>query len=346
MVEHLTPLRRRVDGPVETPELRHPDIAQWRPATEADIDDIVELEQAMGRVDHPNFLATREEVAEPFGLSHFDAEKDSLVARGYDGGLLASGIVVVPPGQETLVRAFLGGGVRPEARGRGIGRQLLDWQLARARQHFAASDKPLPGWIMVYTDERAPQNMRLYEDAGLSLSRYFLSLERVLAEPIRAFEPPQGVRVVPYSDELSEMVRLARNEAFQDHWGSQSTDAESWASFVDAEVFRPDLSFVVVADRPDTDRVVGFLLSTVNEADWVEQGFTGSHVALVGVVREWRGKHIAQTLLAAQLEAGRAAGYERVTLDVDSDSPTGALGLYTGMGYRPVYRELSFVREY
>ena len=348
----LRPLRDRVVAPAELPLLSHPDVAQWRSATESDIDGIWHLDRAIGRADHPNYLATREEVSEAFGFSHFHPELDSLVGLDTNGRIVANGWVVFPRGQVTLVRSFLSGGVHPQLRGRGIGRALLDWQLGRAKQQLASSTKTLPGWIQTFSDERAPQNARLYERGGLKLTRYFLLLERLLAAPIRSFDLASGIRIAQYTPDMSAAVHVARDEAFMDHWSSQPVSGEGWASFVGSEVFRPELSFVAFgpgsfgpgSDGPE--RVVGFTMTTVNEDDWESQGFSGSYIDLVGVLSGWRGKHIAQALLAAQMKASRALGHERVTLDVDSDSPTGALGLYTGMGFHPRNRDLAFVLEF
>lgn len=300
----------------------------------------------MGRVDHPNFLATGEEVASTFETPFIDEASDTLLGFAADGTLVACARCRVPPVHKTLVRSVLEGGVHPEWRGRGIGRVLFAWQMGRGKQQLAASDARLPGWLMAETDERAPGNSRLYEHAGFKLTRSFLTLERRLDEPIRTFKLADGVRIEQFRPEISEAVRLCRNEAFMDHWGSQPTALETWQSQVEASVFRNDLSFVALAPTPDGDRIVGFVLSTVNEDGWVDQGFEGSYISLVGILGEWRGRRIAQALLSAHLTAGRAAGLERTTLDVDADSPTGAMGLYTGMGFTPTTRELDYTITY
>ena len=40
--------------------------------------------------------------------------------------------------------------------------------------------------------------------------------------------PSCHIRIVPWSDELDEAVRLAHNEAFADHWGSEPRTAQEW----------------------------------------------------------------------------------------------------------------------
>jgi mycothiol synthase len=66
----------------------------------------------------------------------------------------------------------------------------------------------------------------------------------------------------------------------------------------------------------------------------------------VGVTRAWRKRGIAPALLATTLRAIAEAGLDKAVLDVDSDSPTGALGLYTGLGFEESNRSVSYNRVY
>ena len=347
MTDHTSPLSARVTAPAQLPVPAHVAVALWRPASPADIDAIWELEKAIGRADHPNYVLEREEVGEVFAFSFVDIGTDTLVALDADGNMVAYGFVLLQVGQETLVKSNLTGGVLPTMRGRGIGRELLNWQLARGRQQLATSHKALPGWISTSCDERAPENGRLYEAFGLVCSRYFLSLDRMLADPIREVVVGDGIRLAGYTAELSDAVHAARDAAFMDHWSSQPVPEESWNAYVTGRSFVDELSFVAFGTEPDgSEHVVGFLMSSVNEEDWAAAGYRSSYIGLVGVLSGWRGRHIAQALLAAQLAASRAAGHERATLDVDSASPTGALDLYTGMGFFATNRELAYVLEF
>lgn len=344
MQEDLLPLNRRVQAPSTVDAPTHPSVHEWRPARAEDVEAILAFERVVAASDHPNWVTSRDEVMELFSVPHIDPAVDSMLALDDDGSVLAFGTVVVPPGQETLVRCFVLGNVLPTARERGIGSALVGWQQARAEQHLASSDKRLPGWIISFAEERASGAADLLEQHGLALTRHFFSVERVVADPIREVEVDDAIEIVQYTSEMAEATRLARNDAFQDHWSSQSTSVESWAHFVDGEAFDAELSFLALTRSEAGREVVGFLLTLVNRDDWEGQGFTGCYVDLVGVVRGWRGRRIAQALLARHLHAARAAGLQRSTLDVDSENPSGALGLYTGMGFTVAHRHMSFVR--
>ncbi|MDN4616194.1 GNAT family N-acetyltransferase [Leifsonia sp. F6_8S_P_1B] len=342
----LTPLSERVVAP-ETVVPSHPLVAEWRPATLSDVDAVWEVRRASDAVDHPNYVATRDEVEEDLGYSFVDLERDTLLAIGHDGRPLAFGLVLEPPRQETLVREFMNGYVHPEARGKGIGRELIRWQRARGEQRLAASAKALPGWLVGYADRRAPDRERLLTSAGFTAMRWFHTMERDLSLPISDVTPTEPVTIRTYAeaivgDDASEAVHAARDEAFRDHWGSQPLSDEQWRSLTGG-VFVADLSFVAFAAD---GAIAGVLLTDVNEEDWAGQGFTGAYVSTVAVTRAHRGRRIAPALLAAVLRACADRGWERVVLDVDADNPTGALGLYTGMGFVPTQHETGLVIEY
>jgi ribosomal protein S18 acetylase RimI-like enzyme len=198
---------------------------------------------------------------------------------------------------------------------------------------LAASNLPLPGWIMQYLSADNLPGIRLAELLGFHAGRYFATLTRDLSAPLPEVADPEGVAIVPWSDELSSAVRDAKNEAFRDHWGSQPTSEEQWKSVAGGEFFRPDLSFIALA--AEGGAVAGLVVTSVLEHDWPHQGYTSSYIGLLGVRRAWRGLGVAPALLARALDASRAAGLERAVLDVDTENPSGAVGLYTGLGFVP-----------
>ena len=93
--------------------------------------------------------------------------------------------------------------------------------------------------------------------------------------------------------------------------------------------------------------------------DWSQVGTAVGAVGALGVAAfglvesfgkafafSWRGKRIAAALLARALDSYRDAGFDRAVLDVDSDSPTGAVGLYARMGFVPTTRRVIYLKEF
>ncbi|MFE7638227.1 GNAT family N-acetyltransferase [Kitasatospora sp. NPDC057518] len=343
----LSALRDRVTAPSSIALPTAGDGLTWRPVTADDIGLVLDLARAAGRVDHPRSLVTRDELEEEFGSEVFDPERDAVIAVDTAGRAVAYGSAVAPAAQETVVWVELDGTVLPDRRGEGIGTALLAWQEARGLQHLAASEATLPGWLASSAQDHATPAIRLLEAHGYERARWWLELERDLAAPVA--EPPSvsDVRLVPYGEEWTERARSAMNDAFRDHWGSQPVTAAEWASGDRLEAFRPDLSLLAVTPDPHGgERVVGFVFVDVAPDEWPLRGGPFGYVTAVGVRREGRGRGLARTMLAHVLRALRADGLGRAVLDVDAESPTGALGLYQSLGFTVTDRAVTLAKRF
>ncbi len=68
-------------------------------------------------------------------------------------------------------------------------------------------------------------------------------------------------------------------------------------------------------------------------------------MSYIGVLEAARGRGVAKGLLRTIIADAAARERDRVTLEVDADSPTGAAGLYTGMGWETAYVTQSWHRD-
>jgi ribosomal protein S18 acetylase RimI-like enzyme len=62
-------------------------------------------------------------------------------------------------------------------------------------------------------------------------------------------------------------------------------------------------------------------------------------------LREWRGRGIASALIARNLRLLRDRGMTEAALSVDTENPSGALGLYERHGFREHDRLIIFRKE-
>jgi GNAT superfamily N-acetyltransferase len=338
----LIPLRDRVAARSSLAIPSNSAECTWRPLTRDDASLLTDLAERISRRDHPAWSESLEEMQDELCRSWVTPETDGVLCLDAVGTPIAYGLVAMPPDPESLVRVYLAGGVDPAHRGKGIGRVLLAWQHDRARQLLASSDLTLPAWVMSHAAEIAPEHGALLAREGFEVARYFTTLECEVGRALPAGPVAEGVRVEPFRAEYSDAVRVAKNGAFADHWGSQPAGVEQWESMVGLSSFRPDLSRIALV----ADEVVGFVTTEVNEDDWKRQGFSSGYIGLVGTVRPWRRRGLASALLSAVLAAYSLEGLERAVLDVDTESPTGALGVYTALGFTPTTRDVAYRLAY
>lgn len=66
------------------------------------------------------------------------------------------------------------------------------------------------------------------------------------------------------------------------------------------------------------------------------EGRRCGYTDILGVRRAWRVRGIAPALLIDAMARYRAAGMDAATLDVDTENPSGAVGLYGKLGYTAI----------
>ncbi|GGB93243.1 GNAT family N-acetyltransferase [Cellulomonas carbonis] len=341
--EAVAPLAVRADAPevLELPPA-HLELA-WRPLTPADAPALHTLLQAIETVDQSPQRTSEPEVVDLLEGDWKDLSTDSIAGFDDSGTMRAYALVEVRPGDRRTVRAFLRGGVHPVWRSRGVGRAVLAWMEGRGRQMLAESGKDLPARLAVYVDEHMRDQRRLYAAAGFSPIRWYIHMRRDLRAPLPTVREPEGIHVGPWAPSLDEAVRLAHNEAFLDHWGSEPQTAQTWQQH--RNHFAPEWSFVAVDTAGGREQVAGYALSGRYEHDWPVLGYTCGYTDLLGVRPAWRGRRLSVSLLARVMEAYRDAGMQYATLLVDTANPSGAHGLYERLGYEATHGEVLYSVE-
>jgi GNAT superfamily N-acetyltransferase len=136
-----------------------------------------------------------------------------------------------------------------------------------------------------------------------------------------------------------QAIHRVLEEAFRDHFNSWE---ETFPEFVhrlrEDPGHRWDHWWLAELEGTPVEGIgpapVGALVGTLVESD---DGPDGSYVAYIGVLDAARGQGVGKALLRTIIADAAARGRDRVGLEVDADSPTGAEGLYTSMGWETKY---------
>lgn len=144
-----------------------------------------------------------------------------------------------------------------------------------------------------------------------------------------------------------QAVHQVLEEAFRDHFNSW---AETFPEFVyrlrEDPGHRWDHWWLAELDDSPVEGLgpapVGALVGTVLDTDG---GPDGSYVSYIGVLDAARGQGVGKALLRTIIADAAARGRDRVGLEVDADSPTGAEGLYTSLGWQTTHATESWHRD-
>ncbi len=303
-----------------------------RPARADDLDAIHQLVRRVEVADGIPIITPREELAEWTADPHLDFAADSRVAI-VDGQIAGYGRTWYRPSDALQSRVFLMGAVDPAHRGRGIGRQILTWQLARGREILMTAPADLPRFLRTQAYDFERGAIALYERCGLAPVRWFQELLRSLPDEPTVPDLP-GVDLVAWDAGRTEELRLLHNQAFADMWGSTPLDRDAWAHRLEAFGNRFDLSWMALAGG----RAVSFALNACFPEDEQVTGRRDGWIRTLGTARAHRKRGIASALVLASCRSFRRAGLTHAALGVDGDSPTGAHLLYRRLGFEPMHR--------
>ena len=201
-----------------------------------------------------------------------------------------------------------------------------------------------------------PRQKRWLADAGFTHTRTWLQMTRPVtpadADLSPELDPAVVVRRVsraadgmPEQDDLVT-VHDVLEEAFTDHFNYHFEAFDEFCSRLREDPgHRWDHWWIaeLVDDSAAVPWPVGVLVATASPGDGDAPG--GSYVAYLGVLRSARGRGVARSLLNTVIVDAAGRGRNRVGLEVDADSPTGAVDLYTSTGFRTSFITQSWHRD-
>jgi mycothiol synthase len=292
-----------------------------RSATPQDLDDVLELLRA----DEEHLLGRRSRIGPSDlrqWLSRVDLATDTWMFEE-DDRLVACGW-----GEADGELGFAVGVVHPDAKGRGIGGQLVGrsegWLrergVTRMQQFALAADTVAP---VLFAAHGYREVRRFHEMA--------IELDGPPLPPVL----PDGLTIELFDEAGVREFYNALDESFQDHWEHHSTPFEEWwEQKQNAPDFDPSLWFLI---RDGTE-----VAATVrNEPNRNEGGM----VAALGVRRPWRGRGLGRALLLHTFGEFHRRGVSRISLGVDSENPTGAPKLYESVGMQVEVEQTIFEKR-
>lgn len=275
-------------------------------ATEADIDAVTELVAAAEAADDGVVEIDREDIQADWARPAFDLATESVGV--FEGDRLIAEAEVFK-GRRGDVN------VHPNARGRGIGTALLGWTEEVAR----SLGSPRIAQTVIDSNEAAA-DLFLRHGYVFGHTSWILQIENQGPPEVSL---PAGFVFRRYGDADARAAYQVIEDAFNEWPNRDPASFEDWAALtIERASFEPWQMLLVVDEV--TEELVGvtFLIDYVADG-WIEQVATkGTH----------RHRGIARGMLLQSFQAFWERGKPLVGLN--TDSRTGALGLYEKVGTR------------
>jgi ribosomal protein S18 acetylase RimI-like enzyme len=304
-------------------------------AGEADLAEIMRIENLEAEADTIPERRNLEDLVAEYGhpSEAFDPARDVTLAE-VDGRVVAVGSRETIDTTDGFREHRVHGAVDPAWRRRGIGRAMLLENERRQRDVAAAEHGASRRLFGSWTAATQAGNNALLASAGYEPARWFFDMVRRNLDDVADVPMPGGLEVRPITPELARAVWAADIEAFADHWGGFDHSEEHLQRWLASP--HTDLSMWVVAF--DGEEIAGGVLNTIDAAENAALGQQRGWLSSVFTRRPWRRRGLATALIARSLVLHRERGMDQAALGVDGDNPSGAFGLYEGLGFEVAER--------
>ena len=316
-----------------------------------DIPGLVPLRVAVEEAEHLGLDTNGEDIRRVYTRPTLQPEHNSFVAVASDGQIVGNAWLVVRQGVgETLFN--MNGHVHPAWRSRGIGQQLVDAVIGHARERMGEANGQRI-WLQTHTVRDAPLDggrIALYESNGFELARWALDMRRELpglgkiAPIVPIVEEPAGIQLRKWRADVDDKeVGWLLDEAFRDSWGPAEIVMDEWLHTVRGGWM--DLEHSVLAWDGEKNRMVGACVNQCNGRTFQRRGRQELYVDDLAVRREYRRRGVATALLTWTLNRADHLGMQSVGLDTDAENPTGAVRLYTRLGFEVIGKMRVYRKE-
>jgi mycothiol synthase len=303
----------------------------WRPISQMDLEEIVELARiCLANDGGLGFLFEPDIIKERYLP---DRQSAGIGAFTLDGRLAACASVsmIGDPGKQ---RARMVGQVRPDVRGRGIGTYLLQWSQEQGKTLLVEAAEP-QRVLQIVTESLTEPADRLYLTHGFACVFEELVMERDLRLPVPDRPSPPGVTITNWQPKLAEQFFQAYHAAFHERPGFPGYSAAEWIAQVTENDLKPEWSLLARIDGEPVGFVIGNIDLTTEPP--------GGYVWQIGVIPAQRRQGLASALLAETMRRMQEAGAGSALLTVHLNNP-GAISTYYQLGFIEIGRRARYER--
>ena len=313
---------------------------QLRQATSTDLPGIAALLSEGLSFDGLVFVQTADELAEEFDGTYCSLDHDVIVAI-HESGIIGVGYTIFLPSEIKEERCYIFGTTKPEFRGNGVGTAVMQWASEHGESLLRSTNRTIPKYLRSDMSATNSTAGALFQSFNMIPVRWNDDLIIDLANSPEVFTA-SGYSIVPWDSSRDEEARITKNQAFMDHWGSTPTSKEGWEQLVHGSTARLDQSFFALDSK---NNIVGLLLSHRYESDDEVLGKRIGWIDKLATLAEHRKQSIGRSLITHALAAYQRDGLTHAALDVDTENPTGAYGLYTAVGFSTFRGKVTFERK-
>ncbi|GJM41028.1 MAG: putative acetyltransferase, GNAT [Ardenticatenaceae bacterium] len=297
---------------------------------EEDIPAMVDIVNRSNAVDNKDWVRTVEGLTNSYRhLTNCDIQKDMAIALVH-GEMVGYSRCWWEVQLDETYRYIHVAMVHPAWRDNEIRQALLQFNETRLRQIAATHPVTSNKWLAAFANETETHWSGLLESANYQPARYFMGMIRPSLDNIPTVPVPAGIELRRGTLAEWRQIWEACREAFRDHWGESEWGEEEFDEWTNHPNFDPELFQI----GWDGDEVAGGVCNYISKAENEKNGRLRGYTEDIFVRRPWRKRGLAKALIARSFQILKEQGMTEAALTVDAENTTGAMQLYTDMGFQ------------
>lgn len=309
------------------------DGVEWRLLGPEDAQELTALIRALEFADQSLFRTTKEEVEQILGRHDGWRAVGAFQENGTDGThpnqLIAFGHVALA--KDGSREASCQGGVAVDARGMGIGSELIAWETQVAQALLAEA---FPGQECQIThsvpNDRRHLQKRL-EALGYQWRNSYAELRLPIADIPPKTQLPSMMDITPWTPEWDDPTRRAYNKMTALVGAGAHLSRSGWQAMHQSMV--REWSFVASDRRGDRPRVAGIISVGSYPQDWEALGWKEGFTSVVAVMEPELRRNVLLALVRSAMKAQKKAGVDAMAVGLDPEQNTEMLQLYLDLGF-------------
>jgi len=299
---------------------------------EADLSPVARMLTEIGAIDRDGEDTSEDYLRAALEWPNYRPDQDVWVAE-LSGKLVGYGVALEQPSQRRTLYVV----VHPLHRRKGLGSQLLELTLGRARELGLKT-------ILIYaSDHNSASNFFLKHHRFVSVGSSG-AMKAPASSQIPSFEFPPGFTLKRYSEVNNSLILLAAlDNCYLDMWGHQHHDQRT-----EEEMQSPRfLKYYDVEDILllfDSKNAVSGICSLKSEGKREENGNKVDLLDAPGVIKVYREEGYQRQLVLAGIQHLRKKGIRPIVLEFWGDHEN-ALNIYRTLGFEMVHHYMAYHKE-
>ncbi len=333
----------------ELPLLSKVDLLEWKLLDSSSLSELYNLVSAVEQADDVTYKTSLLEIENFLKNPH----KQYVGAYNNENKMIAYGLLTLKADEKTV---YCTGGVHPDWRCAKMAEMLIKsykkigiivlQKYFRSKKIFNIFPKIYRknreyGYVVLDLNDSKSLLKEVIGKINFKSKNRFFEMRKKIDAPVAFDEKlPPFTHILPWNACLDELVKKANNE-ISNELGYEILDAKQWHKYL--KILNKNLCPVLVDKTTDRTKVIGYIISSKYEQDWVTLKHKETYIDLITILPKFNQKILVKALLEAHMNIAFKEKMQYVAIGIDPDNQPELYEILKELGFELSHSSTEYV---